>query len=191
MIDIKPAFDEGMRNIRTWRNRYSETEYPHKVVINMMYRAYAMDYIWNEFKNSRLPRYNSINEALIGMEKHYSTVTANNINANLLNWLRIKPNERIGTLIYHNYEKIAKEAELNYSKKEELEFSYLFNLLQDKLVQYYIAIRLTGKNMQETITAMTNYMIEPISGMTYEIAKQAFQQLYVARFMNDNYRPLP
>ena len=45
--------------------------------------------------------------------------------------------------------------------------------------------------MQETITAMTNYMIEPISGMTYEIAKQAFQQLYVARFMNDNYRPLP
>ena len=191
MLDIKPAFDEGMRNIRTWRNRYSKSEYPHKVVINMMYRAYAMNYIWNEYMNSKLPRYISINDALIGMENHYSAVTVNNINANLLNWLRTEPNKRIGTLIFQNYNKIATEAETDSIKKEELEFSYLFNLLEDKLVLYYIGIKQTGKNMQDTIAAITNYMIEPITGMTYEIAKQAFQQLYVARFMNDNYRPLP
>ena len=53
MIEIKPAFDEATRNILTWRNRYSKSEYPHKVVINMMYRAYGMKHIWDEFRANR------------------------------------------------------------------------------------------------------------------------------------------
>ena len=86
---------------------------------------------------------------------------------------------------------MATEAETDSVKKEELEFSYIFNLLQDKLVLYYIAIRQTGKSLVDTISLMTNYEIEPFPIMTYEIAKQAFMQLYVAKFMNDYYRPLP
>lgn len=191
MIDIKSCFDEAIRNVRTWRNRYTVSEYPHKVVINMMYRAYGMEYIWNEFRNNRLPNYSSIEEALRSMELHYSEISSTIIRENLLYWLKSKPNEKVGTLIFTNYEKMASAAESNSSKKEELEFSYIFNLLEDKLVLYYIGIRQTGKSMTDTIATMTNYVIEPIPNMDYAMAKQIFLQLYVAKYMNDNYSPLP
>lgn len=191
MIDIKSCFDEAIRNVRTWRNRYTVSEYPHKVVVNMMYRAYGMDYIWNEYRNNRLPNYSSIEEALRSMELHYSNISSTIIRENLLYWLKSKPNEKVGTLIFANYDKMASAAETNLSKKEELEFSYIFNFLEDKLVLYYIGIRQTGKNMTDTIATMTNYVIESIPNMDYAMAKQVFLQLYVAKYMNDNYSPLP
>ena len=191
MIDIKSCFDEAIRNVRTWRNRYTVSEYPHKVVVNMMYRAYGMDYIWNEYRNNRLPNYSSIEEALRSMELHYYNISSTIIRENLLYWLKSKPNEKVGTLIFANYDKMASAAETNLSKKEELEFSYIFNFLEDKLVLYYIGIRQTGKNMTDTIATMTNYVIESIPNMDYAMAKQVFLQLYVAKYMNDNYSPLP
>jgi hypothetical protein len=38
---------------------------------------------------------------------------------------------------------------------------------------------------------MTNIIIEPLERMDYAITKQAFLQLLVAKFMGENYRPLP
>ena len=191
MIDIKPCFDETMRNIRTWRNRYLTAEYPHKVVINMMYRAYAMQHIWREYNNGSLPHFNSINDGIIWMEKHYSEVAMTKIQPNLLNWLQQSPNTSVGTLTFANYERLANLAESNTAKKEELEFSYIFELLEDKCVLFYIAIRQTGKSMTDTIAMMTNYMIEPINNLNYEMAKQVFQQLYIGKYMHENYTPIP
>ena len=34
MIDLTPAFKEGMNNLQKWRNRYSTEEYPYKVALN-------------------------------------------------------------------------------------------------------------------------------------------------------------
>ena len=191
MIDIKSSFEEATRNIRTWRNRYTIKEYPHKVVINMMYRAYGMQYIWNDFKRGILPRFQSIEDAIRGMEMYYAQISTTQIRDNLLDWLKKSPNTPVGTITFANYERMATEAENNATKKEELEFSYIFELLEDKLVLYYIGIRQTGKSMADTIALMTNYIIEPIPNMDYLMAKQVFQQLYVDKFMNNNYTPLP
>ena len=93
--------------------------------------------------------------------------------------------------IFANYERLANLAESNTAKKEELEFSYIFELLEDKCVLFYIAIRQTGKSMTDTIAMMTNYMIEPINNLNYEMAKQVFQQLYIGKYMHENYTPIP
>ena len=191
MIDIKPCYNEATTNIVAWRNRYSKSEYPNKVVINMMYRAYTMQHIWREFKNGQIPSFNSVDEGLIWMERHYSQVAQTNIQPYLLNWLNHSPNADVGTLTFYNYDRLATNAETLSSKREELEFSYIFELLEDKCVLFYIAIRQTGKSMTDTIAMMTNYMIEPIPNMDYAMAKQAFQQLYIGRFMNENYTPIP
>ena len=191
MIDLKNRYEEGVHRVRDWRNRYSITEYPHKVVLNMMYRAYTMSYIWNEFKTDKLPTFTSMNDAFIYMDKHYGEIAATYIQPNLLGWLQNNPTKEIGTLVYLNYEKIASDAEGDKSKKEELEFSYLFNLIQDYCVLYFIAIRLCGKSLTDTIALMTNYMIEDIPQIDYSIAKQVFLQLYVSKFMHEHYSPLP
>jgi hypothetical protein len=69
MVDMTQAFTEATNNIRTWRNRYSADEYPHKVVINMMYRAYTMRQVWKDFMFGRLPRFNNYTTAIGEMEK--------------------------------------------------------------------------------------------------------------------------
>jgi hypothetical protein len=45
--------------------------------------------------------------------------------------------------------------------------------------------------MTDTIAMMTNYMIEPINNLNYEMAKQVFQQLYIGKYMHENYTPIP
>lgn len=191
MIDFGPRFEEAVRRIRTWRTRYTPQEYPHKVVINMMYRAYTMNYIWNEFKAGKLPRLSSFDEVFSWMDHHYSEIAAQYIQPNLLDWLESKPTEQIGTLVFANYDRLATYAENDRGKKEELEFSYIYSLLEDYCVLYFIGFRQMGKSTVDVISLMTNFVIEDLPNMDYCIAKQAFSQLYVSRFMNEHYSPLP
>ena len=58
-------------------------------------------------------------------------------------------------------------------------------------VLYFIAMRLCGDTDVEAIAKMTDIMIEPLGFMDYTITKQVFQQLLVARYMSEHYRPLP
>ena len=37
MVDLINGFQEGMRNILNWRNRYTEDEYPGKVVLKIQH----------------------------------------------------------------------------------------------------------------------------------------------------------
>ena len=190
MLDLSHFFAEATNNIRTWRNRYSSNEYPHKIVLNMMYRAYAMNFIWNEYKQNELPHFTSINEGMICMNNHYQEVAAHNIHQNLLTWLQSQPNKQVGNLVYTNYESVASEAEYNSHKKEELEFSYIFNLLQDNCVLFYLAFIQAGKSSVDSISMITNAIIEDIPNMDYGMAKYVFQELCIKQYMNENYQPL-
>ena len=191
MVDMTQAYTEATNNIRTWRTRYSADEYPHKIVINMMYRAYTMRQVWNDFMFGRLPRYNNFTTAIGEMEKYYSAVAYNSVKDNLLDWLGRQPDEQVGTLTFSRYERLASLAESDRTKKEELEFSYIFELLCDKCVLYYLAIRQCGKSSVEAIQLLTGYIIEDIPQIDYTIAKQAFIQLGIGRYMHEHYTPLP
>ena len=191
MLDLRQAYSEGIQNIRNWRTRYTPQEYPHKVVINIMYRAYGMNYIWNDYKNGNLPRYSNFQEAVIDMEQRYSRVAIEKVGDNLMVWLDNKPNEAIGNLTFSNYDRLATVAENDKTKKEELEFSYIFDLLQEKCVLYWIALRQTGKNDIDAIAAITGVIIESIPNMDYAGAKYVFQELCVKQYISQNYSQLP
>lgn len=191
MVDLKQPYAEGTNNIRTWRNRYSTEEYPHKIVINMMYRAYNMLYVWQSFQNGELPSFSSFQDAILYMEQFYSQTAANKVQSNLMDWIEDYPSKEIGGITFTGYDKIATNAEFDKKQLEELEFSYLFNLLQDKCVLYWISLRQTGKSQTQSISAITNFVIEEIPNLNYSTAKMVFQQLIVSKYMNDNYTPLP
>ena len=42
MIDLNSSYKEAVENIQKWFSRYSSEEYPHKIVLNIMYRAYKI-----------------------------------------------------------------------------------------------------------------------------------------------------
>lgn len=191
MLDLRQAYMEGSNNIRIWRNRYATNEYPHKVLLNMMYRVYTMRQVWDAYQNGELPSFSNFQEAVTFMEKFYGNTAVSNVNANLINWIHTSPNEEVGGITFSGYERIATNSETDRKQREEIEFSYLFHLLQDKCVLYWIALRQMGQSQTQAISSITGYMIEELQGFNYPMAKQAFQQLIVAKYMNDNYTPLP
>ena len=58
MVDMTPAFKEAVNNVREWRTRYSSSDYPHKVVINISRRKRElwthdyMDWTYHRISNS-------------------------------------------------------------------------------------------------------------------------------------------
>ena len=183
MIDLQTAFAEGENNIRVWRNRYTSQEYPHKILINIMYRAYTMSFVWDDFVNGKLPKFQSFNDAIISMERYYGQTATEKVNANLLNWLRTRADDYVGGCNYKFMEQVATDAERNRNDLHIVETSYFIHLLKDKMVLYFIAMRLSGKTDSQAIEALTNYQVEMTGSFDYTSAKNAFGDLIVDDYL--------
>lgn len=191
MIDLRPALNEAMRNLQTWRKKYASDVYPHKIVLNMMYRAYSTRIVFDSSKKDELVDQDNLQESMQYVIYSYSQSAAQEVHPYLEHWMESRPNEQVGTLCTSRYENLAKRAETDKKALEELEFSYVFELLNDMSVLYFIAFRLCGISEVNTIAQMTGYEIEKLENMDYTITKQVFQQLLVAPYMHHNYHALP
>ena len=191
MIDLRPPLNEALGNIVNWRNKYARSEYPHKIVLNIMYRAYSTKFVFEAFSRDELPEFDDFTEAAREVHRFYGQMAATEVHSNLLRWMATKPNEEVGTVCTERLEKLATRAETDPQALEELEFTYLFELLNDMSVLYWIAFRQCGESDVNAIYKMSDVMIRPFNNMDYSMIKQVFQQLLVAPYMNDNYHPLP
>jgi len=187
MIDLQTAYKEATTNISNWRMRYSTNEYPHKIVLNMMYRAYSMNYLWEDYETGSLPTFSNFQEAVIAMENMYSQNASFKVHSNLLSWLENYPSRKIGNLIFSNYDKKAYIAENDGKMKEEVEFSYIFDLLQEKCVLYWIALRQCGYSAIDAISTLSGVVIEEPPVITYEFMKYVFQELVVKQYLSKVY----
>ena len=191
MIDLRPPLNEALGNIANWRNKYARSEYPHKIVLNIMYRAYSTKFVFEAFSRDELPEFDDFTEAAREVHRFYGQMAATEVHSNLLRWMATKPNEEVGTVCTERLEKLATRAETDPQALEELEFTYIFELLNDMSVLYWIAFRQCGESDVNAIYKMSDVMIRPFNNMDYSMIKQVFQQLLVAPYMNDNYHPLP
>lgn len=191
MIDLRPPLNEALGNIVNWRNKYARSEYPHKIVLNIMYRAYSTKFVFEAFSRDELPEFDDFTEAAREVHRFYGHMAATEVHSNLLRWMATKPNEEVGTVCTERLEKLATRAEIDPQALEELEFTYIFELLNDMSVLYWIAFRQSGESDVNAIYKMSDVMIRPFNNMDYSMIKQVFQQLLVAPYMNDNYHPLP
>lgn len=191
MIDLRPPLNEALGNIVNWRNKYARSEYPHKIVLNIMYRAYSTKFVFEAFSRDELPEFDDFTEAAREVHRFYGQMAATEVHSNLLRWMATKPNEEVGTVCTERLEKLATRAETDPQALEELEFTYIFELLNDMSVLYWIAFRQCGESDVNAIYKMSDVMIRPFNNMDYSMIKQVFQQLLVAPYMNDNYHPLP
>lgn len=48
---IKDVYNEQVELLFIWRERYSENEYPYKVVINLIYQLLQLEYMWKDILN--------------------------------------------------------------------------------------------------------------------------------------------
>lgn len=189
MIDLNSSYKEAVENIQKWFSRYTSEEYPHKIVLNIMYRAYTMETLYKEYEDGTLPHFNDLNSSLLESQKMYSLTALTKVRDNLLHWLNSRGGDYVGTVCFNKLERLATKAENDKKALEELEFTYLFEYLNDKCSLFWLGLTLAGQSQTQAIGLITGYMIENIPSFNYEISKNVFQQLRVGKYMNDNYIP--
>jgi hypothetical protein len=192
MVNLTSALDEGTRNILTWRNRYSQTEYPVKVVLNIFYRRYTMNKMWPKLMEIvRKKAYNSFEDAYRDLEILYSE-TSKQVAPNLELWVKNNPYEVVGAIRYCDFEGLIQRVQIGSNPaKEELEFSYLHYLVSDKATLVWAAFCATGISPLEAITKVSGAVIQPMPLNDYNTLTVGLGQLYTTRFLEDRYNPLP
>ena len=116
MIELRPAFEEALRNLGNWRNKYPHQVYPHKIVLNMMYRAYSTRLVYQAFANDEMPEFDDFQEAAKYVIEFYGETALREVMPYLEEWMANNPNEQVGSLCTARFEKLATQAETD--KKE-------------------------------------------------------------------------
>ena len=121
MIELRPALNEALRNLGNWRNKYPSQVYPHKIVLNMMYRAYSTRFVYQAFANDEMPEFDDFQEAAKYVIEFYGETALREVMPYLEGWMANNPYEQVGSLSTARYEKLATQAETDKKYKEELD----------------------------------------------------------------------
>jgi hypothetical protein len=194
-IDLSNSFNEGMSNLKNWRSRYSKNEYPSKIVLNIFYRQYTMNSIWesqiensfNRFKNTEV----DILEGFKKLETEYSNTSGQfTVGSTLIDLMNQQKD--IGGLNYKNNIPIIIRGQSGDNKAiEELEFTYLYYLLANKAALMWASFGRKGFTKIDAIAQVTGVIIEYNQPISYAGILDLLGQLGVSKSMNSFYTPLP
>jgi len=190
-LDMTNTFNEAKENINIWKKRYASEEYPFKVVLNIFYRQFTMNSIWEkELKSSFVKYFNTEPDWVSGYEKienEYSQAsgqfTVGNTLVNLMNQRQI-----VGGINYANFEQLISRGKIgNKSAIEEIEFSYIYYYLTNKAINIWASFGRTGQNEIDSIATITGAIVEANQEITYSVITNTIGQIGVAKAMNDLY----
>lgn len=199
-IDLKNSYSEGINNLSTWRNRYSKSEYPEKVLLNLFYRKYTMEFIWSEIINCFQKKlmggnkvlWNDFNEGFQKLKSIYQQTATSKTQPVLLQFLSEQSQRKVGGLTYAEYsQKIVGAKSGNREDLEEIEFAYLYYLLTDECVLLWGAFGGTGKNKIDSIGQISGMIIETDEIKSYAQIESILGRLCASSYLNDVYSPLP
>jgi len=182
-----------MENLLKWRNRYSKKEYSEKVVLNIFYRKYTMDFMWNDIIScfGKGVKWNDFNIGFQQLKMIYSNTSTSKTHNVLMDLLQQK-DKVIGNTTYRNFLDLIKlEQQGDNSKLEEIEYSYLYYLLTDESILLWAALGGTGKDKIDAIGVLSGYKIETDDIIHYRQADEVIGKLCSAPYLAQKYKALP
>ncbi len=193
---LNQLYQTAVNKILDWRNRYTEFEYPGKIVINMFYEIKQTEIIWEEviksyekpFGGQRKAKFNNFRDAFDYIDDKCRNIQLNKVRANLEYSLNLNP--IIGILDYRVYKNIAKKASNgNIKMIEELEFTYIWHSILNIKLLFFAAGGLMGWDELESYQKTCEVQVDNISFNDFKSAMEAYNQ-EVAMFMKMHYKPL-
>ena len=158
MIDIKSIKSNKIDLLKTWRSRYSESEYPYKVIMNMFYELFADALIWNDidqaFRNqSRL--FNTYEEALEHVYMMKRNVQLEQVHSNLESTLM--PGNKIAAgARFSDFEKNINLAKNGDNEAVvEIEYSYWYFCQYHDAFLHWAACAYLGMDKHEAFVETT------------------------------------
>jgi hypothetical protein len=197
--DLRNSLKEGITNLMTWRNRYSKSEYAEKVVLNIFYRKYTMEFMFADinacFENNILGKpkfkWDHFNDGFEKLKATYGSIAISKTQPVLLNLLT-NTHKIVGNTNYGFFSSLISEAKNGDKVKlEEIEYAYLYYLLTDECVLLWGALGGTGLSKIDTIGKLSGMIIETQEVTTYGQIENILGQLCAAPYLKENYKRLP
>lgn len=198
-LDLRHQLQQGTERLLGWRNKYSKKEYPEKVALNVFYRKYTMDFMWDEIDScfstnwlgKQQAKWNDLNVGYQKLVDIYSETATSKTNPILMSLLN-DHSKRVANTTYGGFLPLVKGTqEGNDKQREELEYTYLYHLLTDESILIWAAIGGTGKSKIDAIGQLTGLVLETDKINNYALIDQILGQFCSAAYLHKNYRPLP
>ena len=189
MIDFSVFYEEGLRNLQTWKTRYSTDEYPQKVELNIFYRRMAMKRAWPQILAYADRRHGVLpyNRALQELQTIYANSAAE-INPILESYLKTHATEDMGGATFEFYQHLAFQASFLRQAKHSLETSYLFYMMSDCATLVWAAIAASGVDKVKAVAEVTGCIIQPMPLNDYSTVSNGIGQLAVSGYIEKRYR---
>ena len=197
MFDIQRELDKRIENIILSRNRLKyksqDSTYAVYLVDEIFKYRYTMHFMWDtvmSYANQDFPNCaaDSYNELLEIFEKTYSEIVSPRLQS-----LYSNPEyEWVGAIHRDGFNELIVSCKHgNRRAREEIEFSYLYYTICDLCTLCWAAQCSSGLGKLDAIKMITGCIIQPMPLNEYKVLTNGLGELFVSRFLEQNYTPLP
>jgi hypothetical protein len=179
-VDLTNTFKDGRNLLNTWKNRYSEREYPDKVIINIFYRKYTIEKMWENVINQRYSSWqiaykNNLTEYAQTAQHEIVPILMSNLNAN----------KRVTSIQYSDFKSYINSASIDNSDAlKSIEYTYFLHRILDDLVILWISMVNSGETKNSAITKLTGAILPnglPLN--SYAEIENIFDQIGAERYL--------
>lgn len=179
--DLTNTFKDARRLINSWKDRYSPTEYPQKVILNIFYRKYTIEKMWSRVINQASPNWEKAYEN--NMLK-YSEIAQNEIAPVLENYLQA--DRKVNTIKYSDFQSYIKSASRgDIDSIKAIEYTYFLNRIFDEFTILWISMVNGGETKISAVARLTGAFLPremPID--SYKKIEQIFDQIGIENYLH-------
>ncbi len=193
MIDPNHYLEEAKQNLEKWKDRYSESEYPEKVLLNLFYKKYATLEMWSTFKSffkkpflgSRKVFWTQFNDGYNQLRELHRNTARIKVNPVLESNLQSEKSRVIGSISYADFIPLLTRAKQGNSKSlKEIEIAYLTHYLADECILLWSVLGGKGLSEMDAFNKLCSTSLKSIKLNTYAEAEREFIKFWVPATSN-------
>jgi hypothetical protein len=178
-IDLTSTFKDARQLTNTWKARYSTTEYPQKVVLNIFYRKYTIDKMWQTMFDKKFSNWQSAYQHL---KQNYGLVAQNEIAPFLER--KIQANQRVTTIQFSDFVSFIRSASAgNQESIKGIEYTYFLHRILDELVIIWASMVVSGDTKINAIAKITRAVLAEMPINDYTTIEKIFDQLGAEQYL--------
>lgn len=177
-IDLTNTFKDARQLTNTWKSRYSSTEYPQKVIMNIFYRKYTIEKMWPTIF---LAKYSNWETAYENLKIKYADVA---LTINPVLESKLKANDKVTSIRFSDFTSFIQSAALgNKEALKGIEYTYFLHRIFDELILVWVAMVISGETKINAIAKITRAVLEEMPINEYEVIEQIFDQLGAEKYL--------
>lgn len=186
MFDIQASQNRKINKLKEWRSKYSKNEYPYKVVLNMFYELFSIEFIWDDINQAFMgvEQFTDLTKALLHIGERKRQVQISVIHQRLE---QLMQNDRVaGGIKFSDFKSMIQNA-INGDNHQviEIEYSYWFYCQYWEAVLEWAAYGLLGMDKHSAFREVTG---GDVGGLKLDTFKDAITYFHKVLGISFSYK---